>query len=145
MKKLATKLTIAAGLAAVMTACAASDAPQIEDNNAGKVMDLAGSEWGYESENAANENARYIQFQTDGKVIGFGGCNRFSGTYKQNGAAVEIGPLAATKMACPSLPKEASFITDLSNTQSVDAAHLKLVLRGENDRELLTLIRRDWD
>jgi len=34
------------------------------------------------------------------RVAGFGGCNRFSGGYTLDGAALRFAPLAATRMAC---------------------------------------------
>jgi heat shock protein HslJ len=40
------------------------------------------------------------QFDPDGRVAGSGGCNRYSGPYNVDGAALAIGPLAATMMAC---------------------------------------------
>ncbi len=39
-------------------------------------------------------------FGEDGRVTGSGGCNRFFGPYALDGAALSIGPLASTRMAC---------------------------------------------
>ncbi len=36
----------------------------------------------------------------DGKAVGRGGCNNYSGTYKQTGDVLSFGPLISTKMAC---------------------------------------------
>jgi heat shock protein HslJ len=37
-----------------------------------------------------------------GKVVGFDGCNRYSGALKESAPGeISVGPLAATKMACP--------------------------------------------
>ena len=40
------------------------------------------------------------EFAADGRVVGSGGCNRFSGAYVLDGAALAIGPVAATRRAC---------------------------------------------
>jgi heat shock protein HslJ len=40
------------------------------------------------------------EFGADGRVAGSGGCNRFSGGYEVDGAALAIGPVAATRRAC---------------------------------------------
>lgn len=40
-------------------------------------------------------------FGPDGRVAGSGGCNRYSGTYTADGSSLAVGPVAATKMACP--------------------------------------------
>jgi heat shock protein HslJ len=39
-------------------------------------------------------------FDDDGRVTGSGGCNRFFGPYALEGAALSIGPMASTRMAC---------------------------------------------
>lgn len=36
----------------------------------------------------------------DGRVSGHSGCNRFMGSYAQDGTALTFGALAGTKMAC---------------------------------------------
>lgn len=36
----------------------------------------------------------------DGRATGYGGCNSYSGSYTQEGTALTIGPLAATKRGC---------------------------------------------
>ncbi len=41
-----------------------------------------------------------LEFNAD-KVAGSAGCNRLSGRWAQDGASLSIGPLAATRMACP--------------------------------------------
>ncbi len=45
----------------------------------------------------------YVTFDgTSGRMTGFGGCNRFSGTFKRSGDSLRLGPAASTRMACPS-------------------------------------------
>jgi heat shock protein HslJ len=105
-------------------------------------MALAGSEWGY-----ASGGETFIQFG-DGRASGSGGCNRFSGTYTQDGDRVRIGPLAATKMACLDetlMQKEQRFFEMLEAVRTVDATHMKLVLKDETGKDLAVLVRRDWD
>jgi heat shock protein HslJ len=37
-----------------------------------------------------------------GKVVGFAGCNRYTGSLKETSpGTIELGPLALTRMACP--------------------------------------------
>jgi heat shock protein HslJ len=42
-----------------------------------------------------------LAFDGEGRVAGSSGCNRFAGSYRQDGHTLVLGPLAATKMACP--------------------------------------------
>ena len=53
------------------------------------------------------------------KVTGFGGCNRFNGTFERSGDALRLGPLASTRMACPGGSfDENQFLAALEATRS---------------------------
>jgi putative lipoprotein len=123
-------------IAATLTACAPTTSG-IEP----QAFDLAGSEWAPEN----GPEAQFIQFQTDGNVSGNGACNRFGGTYTQEGNKLSFGPLMSTKMACLDMNKETAFFNALDQVNSFEGDHLKLVLKSGTDDALLTLIRRDWD
>lgn len=45
--------------------------------------------------------AANVQYQVDGKVTGFGGCNNFFGTYVATDTTIDVGPLGSTRKACP--------------------------------------------
>lgn len=38
---------------------------------------------------------------SEGRVSGSTGCNRYTGTYQQDGKSLKFSPMAVTKMACP--------------------------------------------
>jgi len=42
-----------------------------------------------------------IAFEAPDKVSGKGGCNRYLGAFKLDAERLAIGPLGATRMACP--------------------------------------------
>lgn len=73
-----------------------------------------------------------LQFAADGaSVSGYGGCNQFSGPYTQNGASLQIGPLASTRRAClePALnTQETAYFQALDSTTrySIERGHLLL-------------------
>jgi imidazolonepropionase-like amidohydrolase/heat shock protein HslJ len=100
----------AAGLPPVALSAPAS-APAAATANASDAS-LAGKEWTLESLGseaiapATGGRPVTITFGADGRVSGSGGCNRFSGAYTLRGDALELGPLAATKMACPAMALE---------------------------------------
>lgn len=130
-------------LAFALTACAQDlsvkdDGPMKHDN----AMLLAGSEWGLED--APNA---FVQFGAEGKLTGHGNCNRFFGSYSQDGQALSIGPIGATKMMCPPeiMQVERRLLGALDAARSIEATHLVLILKDADGTELLTLQRRDWD
>ena len=54
-----------------------------------------------------------------GRMTGYGGCNRFGGGYELDDAALTFGPLIATRMACSSgMATEQAFMQALSETRS---------------------------
>jgi heat shock protein HslJ len=65
--------------------------------------DLAGTSWMLVSVGAnpvvAGSGAG-LTFDAGGNVSGSTGCNRVSGSYAVDGAALTFGPLATTRMAC---------------------------------------------
>ena len=106
------------------------------------VMSLVGSEWG-----EGNGDGVMMKFEPGNKVWGRLGCNRFTGTYAQDGYKLTFGPLASTKMACPvaQMKTEMRNSAALAATHQADISHLKLVLQDAGGKALLRLQRRDFD
>jgi putative lipoprotein len=68
--------------------------------------DLAGTSWTLVSVGGAavvEGSAAHLAFGVDGKASGSTGCNNFNGSYTVDGAALTVGPLATTRMACQDL------------------------------------------
>jgi heat shock protein HslJ len=63
-----------------------------------------------------SDPSRYtIEFLADGRVMVQADCNRGSGQYTQGpGAAIAIGPLATTRVACPPGSLDTRFLGDLA-------------------------------
>ena len=109
------------------------------------VINLAGTEWSFPGE--VGKNSRFIQFRSEGKVGGFTGCNRFTGSYSQDGDALSIGPLATTRRACvPEVMKrEQQFLAMLGMVRHAEGTQLKLTLKGADADVLAELVRTDPD
>jgi heat shock protein HslJ len=125
------RLIAAAALAAV-AGCAA-DPGAAPSTAAPSEPALDGTRWvlrafGPEAEKVS----AVIRFDGD-RVRGAGPCNTFFGGFEQDGEAVAIGPVAATRRACPELEAEQRFFATLT-----DATRFALV----DGR--LTLIGDDW-
>jgi heat shock protein HslJ len=107
-------------------------------------IDLAGTEWGFAGD--TGKSARFVQFRSEGKLGGYSGCNRFTGTYVQNGNALTMGPLATTRMACPPqiMKREQEFLDLLGKIRHVDRTHLQLILKDGDGNVLAELIRWIW-
>ncbi len=104
---------------------------------------LQGSEWTVIGDPA--EGGRFISFAGSGRVFGFGGCNRFSGSYEQHDEHLTISPLAATKMACPpdKMQKETEFFDILAKVRGVKVDHTLLLFLDEAGADLKALSRRN--
>lgn len=65
--------------------------------------------------------APMFRFSADsGRVMGYGGCNQFTGTFTQSFDSVRIGPLAATKRMCPQIDLETRIFDAINRTTTVD-------------------------
>ena len=72
--------------------------------NARPTSPLVGAEWIVDTiggKAVSSKEPPTITFGETGTLRGFGGCNRFSGGYTQNGAKVTFQPVMMTLMACP--------------------------------------------
>jgi heat shock protein HslJ len=72
------------------------------------------------------------EFGLDGTLSGTGGCNRYSGGYKLDGAQIKIGPLASTMMACMEpaglMEQEGAYLKALEGAASYRLVEGKLEL-----------------
>lgn len=55
------------------------------------------------------DNKPFLEFKSDGTVVGYGGCNDFTGQYMLDGEKLSFGPLASTKKACRGGQAELEF------------------------------------
>ncbi len=107
---------------------------------------LAGSAWTVQSVGGQAVNGGKppsLTFSASMGVSGNGGCNNFSGQAKQNGMALSIGPIMATKMSCgPAQDKlESSFLGALRNAKHAEVKGDLLELKGEADAPVVVLVR----
>lgn len=79
---------------------------------------------------------------TQGRIAGFGGCNRLMGPLSVEGQLLKFGPIASTEMACPQLALETKFLTTINN-QSFRFQLLEPGLRLEREGEVLEFKKVD--
>jgi heat shock protein HslJ len=141
MRKIKT-LLLSSTLAALLAACALPPAPppKASDTDASAATatgettgTLAGTEWVLSTLNGNPPVAGTeitLDFGEDGSISGTDGCNRFMGSYTQNGTSLTFGPLASTMMACPDdISNQAKTFSDaLGVTQSFSTADGSLSL-----------------
>ena len=85
-----------------------------------------------------------ITFTGDGNAFGSGGCNRFRGGFRREGAAgLSLGPVASTMMACegPKSEQEQRFHAALGAVKRWRVEGEALLLSGADGTELLRFRR----
>lgn len=89
----------------------------------------------------------FIQFKSDGKVSGHGGCNRFFGAYRIFENKIEMGPLASTRMACeqPIMDMEQVFLSAFDGVGIFKRNRTKLELFDADGKPKINFIQTDWD
>ena len=108
---------------------------------------LTGVEWrplvlGAESMPA--DSGLFVQFGEDGSINGHGGCNAFFGNLQTADDGVTIGPLGATRKACPPdvMQRETAFLDALQRTRHFGQGADRLQLL-DGDRALLAELTKD--
>ncbi len=111
---------------------------------------LAGSEWRPVKigERVLPESASiFVKFEAGGRLSGYSGCNRFFGSYEIADDGITIGPLGATRMACPEpvMALESVFLETLQAAEGFARDTIRLTLIDEQGRSSVQLIQTDWD
>lgn len=83
-----------------------------------------------------------ISFPRRDKVVGSGPCNRFTSTNTTPYPWIELGPIAATRSACPDLIAEQRFFEALRKARIAVIEDDRLILSTESN-ELLVFKARD--
>ena len=85
------------------------------------------------------------EFSADGTISGNTGCNGFDGPYTLQGKKLDIGPLTATKKACPTTEaseQEAGYLSALESAVRIEQAGPQLTLLNAEGRKAVTLTRK---
>lgn len=80
----------------------------------------------------------------DGQITGRGPCNRFFATAVGEVSALVIGPVGATKMACPDLGLESAFFAALPEIVWAEVSGSDRLILGD-DKGLRMVFRRQPD
>ena len=78
-----------------------------------------------------------LTFAEDGKIVGRAPCNRYGAQLLDGGTTFEVGPIMATKMACPDLPAETLFFGTLVQMSTSEMREGLLILRGADGAEMV--------
>ena len=84
-------------------------------------------------------------FSDDGTLSGNTGCNSFHGPYTLQGKKLDIGPLSATKKACPTTEaseQETGYLAALESAVRIEQAGPQLTLLNAKGQKAVTLTRK---
>jgi heat shock protein HslJ len=71
-----------------------------------------------------------LQIGDDNQISGQAACNRYSVTNRAKLPALQLGPIRATRMACPWLAEEQAYFDALSRMTALRIAGGTLLLTG---------------
>ncbi len=72
-----------------------------------------------------------ISFPEEGRAVGQGPCNTWSAEQSVPYPWIDLGPIAATRRACPDLEAEAKFFEALASVSLAEVSGNVLLLTGE--------------
>jgi heat shock protein HslJ len=109
-------------------------------------VNLTGTSWklveleGASSTPGAGGKEPFLSFTEDGKVSGFAGCNRFTGTTQSDDDGLSFSPLAATRMACAEgMEQENRFLAMLAEVERYSIRGNDLALYGGGEPTIARL------
>jgi heat shock protein HslJ len=91
-----------------------------QQNMSGSGIELTATNWRpvtVDDEAVPADSGMFVFFEVDGSIRGHGGCNRFFGSLELTDDGLSIGPLGATRMACPEpiMEREIAFMSALQS------------------------------
>lgn len=131
------------GQAFAECATLASATPVIAPVEGGPPRDLTVREWVVESIDGRGvvDNSRTtLTFDQQGQIAGRAGCNRYTGSYRLQGAQLSVGSVATTRMICvPALmDQETRFLKLLDQVRAFQLQRDgSLVLRTDDQRRIV--------
>ena len=78
-----------------------------------------------------------LRSPAEGEVAGEGPCNAFRAPQAEPYPWIRIGPIAATRRACPALAEERRFFAALEAATLAEASDAVLILTDEAGREMV--------
>ena len=113
-----------------------------------QTIQLVGSQWRLVRIDATllpNDSRASIQFETEDRVVGHGGCNRFFGTYKTSDHEITFNSPNSTRMACPPpiMDRESAFFDALEKARSFQRVGTELRLFDANNQEVALLVQAE--
>lgn len=94
------------------------------------------------AEPVPEDSGMFVTFDVDGSIKGNGGCNSFFGSLQKSDSGVVIGPLGATRMACPEpiMKRESAFMDALQKTAQLELGASRLQLLDDDSMLLAELV-----
>ena len=83
-----------------------------------------------------------IRFEDDGKISGHGGCNSFFSSYTLSESTIDIGPVGATRMACPEpqMQLERLYFEALENAAAIEVRGSRMRLADRENNTLAVFV-----
>lgn len=93
----------------------------------------------------AADSGMFVRFTQGGGVEGHGGCNAFSGPAQRTASGISIGPLMATRKACPEaiMDREMALMNALQAARYAELGGQRLQLSDANRNLVAELVADD--
>ena len=121
---------------------------QATEPKSGEPVNLAGTSWlaeDIDGRGVMDILQSTLRFETDERVAGMAGCNRYFGSVTLDGSAISFGPLGATRMACPTaiMDQEDRFLKALANAKRFETKDGLLFFFGDEPMPVLRFSRKE--
>ena len=107
---------------------------------------LKGTEWVLEDlggRGVADRVQSTILFQSNDRIGGWGGCNRYFSSIRSDSRSIDIGPIGSTRRICPAvvMDQEERFLKALEKAIRISREGAYLLIHSENLEKPLKFTR----
>ena len=83
-----------------------------------------------------------LQFDSDNRINGMGGCNRYFGSFEFTDAKLSVGMVGSTRMACDSSDGafEIAYLEALGNTRNAIRLEERLALKDSDENTIARFV-----
>lgn len=120
-------------------ACSPTEDKDVLDTGLIMAIALTGAHW------VSEVNGQQTVAFDQGRVSGFAGCNRFFGSYNQQGDRISVSDLALTRKMCnpETMREERDWVRRLEKVASISEENEVLVLKDKQGKALARLKLQD--
>lgn len=92
-----------------------------------------------------SDSGMYVQFEADGQLTGYGGCNSFSSRYRLEENRIHVNPIGVARNSCApeTMSLERSFVESLQLATTISGVGRRMAMRNNQGDATIRFVAID--